>query len=527
MKEDVIVLFENIAQYFERLDSKSCDKVVRSGTAQAFAKSLRDQYVFHQQSLKTPVPKTIQISRVLHISVLCKALALILRCSDSELQSPNNSIMKQHLAASVPQVAEMMLVLKDYGTLPLMTLGNAVRIMHRIAPFIDQLPSQFLKSTTPLLDERFPSTIRTDAALSVVCFLKHKSSKAHKLEMEDCNRVVSILSVSATTSVGTKMEEIMEALAALVTSSKYFAKLARRKCCILAATENLVYENKSIRRQAFGILVSIIESHELENGPAGIFASNMELIIQGLIHGAMKGSEKSMFRDVLDLLVRLVVSEKLLVGVNQNAEILNALKTMAAKEGRNGDYRTEHAATCYLRAASKHVHNVDILLHVVDLTASAYVHVRMKALGALQELVFWTPSVAKTLFLQTDFLEKVCMTIRRGTAQEQAIVMQTCKTLTFDQMNHVRFLKHGDFVSCLSNLLTSNTTKDLPTLITAMDILLDLMLTTEGNVDYFLGDRELLPWMVSLANRTLCSDLKARLISAIQRLTLRLLKESY
>lgn len=531
MKEYSMVLFESVSQYFERLDSKSCDKVLRSGTAQAFAKSLHDLCVLHEQSQDARVSdkedsKTVRNSRILHITVLCKALALILRCSDSELQSQHYSTMKQHLSVAVPCVPQMMLASKGYGTLPLTTVGNAVRIMHRIAPLLDQLPSEFLQSAAPLLDGQLPANVRADAALSLVCFLTHKSSQMYKLEKEDGNRLVSVLCVSATTGTEAKMEEAMEALAALVSSGPYFARIARQKCCVLAAKQNLVHKNKAIRRGAFEIFVSVVDSHELENGPAGIFESNMDYIVQGLVEGATTESEINLFRDILDLLVRLVNSEKSPIGASKNAEILKTLARKAATTEDGYDQRTEHSAVCYLRAALKSLHNADILCRVVDLTASPHTPVRSKALVMLQDLLFWRPSMAETLLRQTTFLMNMSMIIRNEAAQERAVVMETCKTLISDQANHCHFLRCDDFVNALVNFITSSATKDLPALVTALDILLDLMLTQERSVDYFLKNSDVLPWMVALANRTSCNDLKVRLIMAIQRMTLRLMNEN-
>lgn len=526
-----MVLFDNVAQHFEHLDSKGCDKVMRNGTAQAFAKSLYDQCLLQKQLSDSYVfdgkeSKSVQNSRILHISVLCKALALILRCSDSELKSPNHSMMKQHLVASVPHVTQMMLALKDYGTLPLTTVRNAVRIMHRIAPLIDQLPLEFLKSTTPLLREELPINVRTDAALSLVCFLMHKSSKRYKPEKKDSDRILSILCVSVTASIDTKMEEAMEAFATLVASSRYFARLARRKCCILAATQNLVHENNVIRRRALKILVSIVNSHELDNGPVGIFASNMDYILQGLIQGATMEKDVNLFRDTLELLVRLVSSDMLPIDSHQTAEILTALERLATREDTEYMCSSEHAAICFLKAATKGLQNTDILCRVVEFATSTHASVRSHALTMVQDLLFWRPSMAQTLVHHTSVLASMSMTIRDGTTQERSAAMQICKTLVADQQHHCHFLECDDLLGSLIDFITSTATKDIPTLVTALDILLSLMLTTKRGVDSFLKSSCLLPWMVSLANRTSCSDLKARLVAAIQRMTLRLMEES-
>ncbi len=526
-KEDPILLFKRVSQHLERLDSKSCDKLLRSGTAQAFAKSLFDQCRLHQQSLEASVADAAKSKncRILHISELCRAFALILSCSDSDIKSASYSTMKEHVVASIPYVVQMMMTLEGFDSLQLSTVNNAVRIMHSITPLLDRLPEEFITSAAPLLDERMPTDVRIEAALSVACFLTHKSSTTFELDAEICHRLVSILSVSASTSIESNADRAMKALAMLMTFSAHFARTGRRKCCILAAKQNLLHERKAIRRWAFEILDAVVKSHERDNGPAGILASSMECVVQALVEGATAESDTFLLQNILDLLVRIVTSDSLPIGSSNRADILKVLAKIASSSN-DGLHSTEHAAVCYLKAATKCLQDAHVVGRVVDFMASPYAPVRSQAFAMVQDLVFWRPSMAEVLLRQTRFMEKISSVLRNGRAQERAAVIQTCKSLVSETQNHSHFLQYDDFVNALADFITSNETKDLCTVVAALNILLDFMLTTENGMESFLKKLDLLPWMVSLANRTSCSKVKVRLIAAIQRMTLRLLSES-
>jgi hypothetical protein len=435
--------------------------------------------------------------------------------------------MKQHLVESVPYVAHMMLSLESYDSLQLKTVNNAISIMHRLAPLLNQLPPDFLKSTTPLLDEKMPANLRTEAALSVASFLAHGSSTTCKLDAENCQRLVSILSVSDTTSTEPNAEQAIKALAMLMTSSTHFAKTGRRKCCILAAKENLLHDSKAIRRSAVEILDAVVKSHDLDNGPAGIFASNMECVVQALMNGASLESDVSLLQNMLDLLARIVTSENLpLVAARLRSDILEALARIATTEDGDCLHRTEHAAACYLKAASKSLQEQNVLSRAVDLMASSHASVRSQALVLVQDQLFWKPSMAEAIFRQTSFVKKISVFLHSGSQQERVSVVQMCKTLVSDPQNHCYFLQCDDFVNALADFITSNETKDISTLVAALNILLDLMLTTEHGIDSFVKMLHILPWMVSLANRTSCRKLKVRLVAAIQRMTSRLLNQN-
>ncbi|GAX13647.1 hypothetical protein FisN_14Lu341 [Fistulifera solaris] len=529
MKDDPVLLFDSVSHYFERLDVNGRDALLRNGTAEAFARSLCDQCRLHQQSLEACVSdvaesKTVQNARILHISVLCKALAVILRCSDSELKSSCHATMKQHLIEPVPYVAHMMLTLEGYDSLQPTTVINAVRIMHRLAPLLEQLPPDFLNSTTSLLNENMPADVRTEAALCVANFLTHERNTMFKFDAEICERLVSILSVSAVTCTETNAEQAMKALATLMISSTHFAKMARRKCCILVAKENLHHDGKAIRRSVFEILDAVVKNHELENGPAGIFESNMEYVVQALMEGASIESDASLLKNILDLLVRIMTSENLPLVARLKADILEALARIATDGNRL--HGTEHAAACYLKIASKCIQEANVLSRVVDLMASSHAPVRSQALVMMQDQIFWKPSIAEVLFCQTSFVEKISVILHNGSQQERVAVIQICTTLVSDSQNHRYFLQCEECVNALADFVTSNETKDRSSLVAALNILLDLMLTTEHGINSFVRKLNLLPWMVSLANRTSCGKLKARLVAAIQRMTSRLLNQS-
>jgi hypothetical protein len=230
---------------------------------------------------------------------------------------------------------------------------------------------------------------------------------------------------------------------------------------------------------------------------------------------------------MLDLLARILTSENLpLVAARLRSDILEALARIATTKDGDCLHRTEHAAACYLKAASKSLQEANVLSRAVDLMASSHASVRSQALVLVQDQLFWKPSMAEALFCQTSFVEKISVILQNGASQQRAIVIRICTTLVSDSQNHCYFLQCDDFVNALADFITSNETKDRSTLVVALNILLDLILTTEHGIDSFVKKSNLLPWMVSLANRTSCSKLKVRLVAAIQRMTLRLLNQS-
>jgi hypothetical protein len=522
-KEDTLVLLDNVSKYFGHQDTAKHDEEVKNGTAQGFAKSLHRHFLLRPlvESSNRKYDTRVDPTRALQVAVLCKAIDKMLRCSDETLKKYGTAFAKQDLVPSLPRVIDMLTHWKGDGTIRLVTLSSAIRIMRRVESVVDQPLTRFVEAACILLQDEFPSDIRVDAAHALAQFLGKDSTKTgqliHLLTKETCSRLVSILSTSAAATSKENAKESMDAILKLSRSAMLCSKIAKRRCCILAIRRNLFHENLEVRERAVQITTAILHGHTDETATApSLFESNLDLITSGLVQAAMNETSSKLLTSLLEVLNILATGKKTI----QQKYLYNILKVfyvVAATGDKYDDDNSTRAALLYLGGSTNLIHTEEVLSNVVDLATSEHANVRSKALDLIKDVTFWNPKTANALFAETALLESMSLIICHGSEKDCLSVLQISKQLVFDSANHKQFLEHDAFPSALVRFLTTEPMKHRPAFVVAIEVLLNLL--SEENARCFVPHSGLLPWMVALANRTSSEDLKARLISAIIQLS--------
>lgn len=410
----------------------------------------------------------------------------------------------------------------------LVTLTSAVRIMRRIEPLVDLQKTKFLETTCRLLRDDIPQEVRGDAAHALAQFILNRPAETNELlsriSKEARIHFISILSKFASGMSSANIAETMEAFQKLSTIPELSSVIAKRRCSVIALQKNFFHDNPKIRKRAVKTAKILMEHNfeDLEMYPT-VFESNLDLMTNALVQAALKEKSSSLLSTLLDLLHDLLKDKKKI----QPEVCKNILKVfyLVASPGTDkydGKISTS-AALYYLTDTSKATQDSDVLANTVSFIINQDEKVRAKALGLIKETTFWKPKSANILLTETSFLESASFIIRHGCDRDCQETWLICKQLIFDGINHGCFLAHKDFMSAFVHFLMKEPVTNRSAYAIAVEVLLDLL--TDDQVKTFVGYPDLLPWLVTHANRTVSEELKSRFVAAIIRFSSVLLEE--
>lgn len=486
-----MVLLENVSNQFDHHETSRHDNAMKNGTAQGFARSLHQQFMQNPLGEASNVRYSLRLAhtRALQIAVMCRALDNILRCSDKALEKHGRKFVNEHLVPSLPRGIKILAHWKGDSTLRLVTLSSAIRILRRIAPFSDKQP---VETMCLLLQDNMPSDIRIDAAHALADFLEYD---AVPLQKEVWSRLVSILSTSAT--VSSKGHESLDAIARLLKFTPFRAKLAQRRSCIVGIQKSLVHDDSETRKLAIEIATSLVSSpgDDEATGPSLFETTNQDLLAQGIIQAALKETNPKLLMSLL----------KALATLNQH-HLPDVAKVyfVIAVDKKYDETIAIAAARSYVSVATD---DMEVLSNVIDFaTHSNDTSVRAQALEHIQEVCFWKPATATKLLTETALLENMSQILASDRAS--TAILRLAQQLCFDSTNRPLLLQHSGFLKALVDFVVNPKHRSL----LGIDLVLDLL---SDQPAAFCDHPQLLPWMVSLANRTSSDDLKVRLVAAI------------
>ena len=520
-----MVILENVSRHFDHNDTARHDVSVKNGTAQGFASCLHQQFKVQPLGESSNHLSSLRLgySRASQVAVTCKAIDSILRCSDDVLKQYGERFIKQHLFPCLPRVVKILAHWKGDSTLRLVTLSSAIRIMRRILPVSDQSPTRFVQIMCILLQDSLPSDIRIDAARAIAEFIDGETtteSEPRLLGRDTWSRLVAILCTSASASDRDSGQSSMQAIARLVKYKPFLSKLAKQGTCTRLVLENLRDENFEHREYAIHIAVAILSRSDKGSTPESTkFQSNTNVLAEGVIQAAVKETNPALLACLLDALKSLTDNDDTFS--YHLPSILKVIFVIAVSEDKYEDDLSNCAADYYLDASSHAMDSLEVLSNVADFTTYANAQVRQKALGIIQEVTFWKPEKGTMLLTDTAFLENMSLILAHTSDQDCHSALRILKQLLFDSANRSRILQHTALMSALVALVTTEPVKNQRLYRVGVDLVLDILVDPKA----LAAHPELLPWMVTLANRTCCEELKARLIPAIVEFSAVILQE--
>jgi hypothetical protein len=480
---------------------------MREGAAVALARSLR------QRLLLRPLSGQLEHSRGLQVAVLCRALDTILRCSDQALEECMPKL-KDDLLPLISKILKIFIFWEYDPIIRLITLASTVRIIRRVGPFVPKAAVGLVGALLSLLDGNIPSDIRVDVTCAAVSFLGKKDSneKLGKLMERKASVIISILSTAALAASKESLLDILHGLSSLAGCPAIGSKMARRRCAVLMAVRNLSHDQPEVRSKSLDLCHALL-GHRAQKTPARtVLESNLDILGGGLMKAVSAETDPRLQLSQIRIMGSLMIRDD--VSTEQKWNVMTLLCKLAKSEGPDGP--TMEAAICYLHSAVPMGLTEEAVTNIADFTTSEYAKVRNKALGVVKDISFWHPHAAQLLLDSTDLLENFSLIMSYGSDVDCVDVMQASKQFVSDESNHQDFCIDTGFVGALVRLVTTEPVVNRPAYINGVDIIITLM-SSDVSLQYFLPFIEILPWLVTFANRTSDDEIKDMVVSTIVR----------
>jgi hypothetical protein len=512
-KVDTLVLLTNISSRFDRHDEAGLDREMRQGTAATLARSLHQRLLLRQLRGRNYYRSFLDHPRGLQVSALCRALDMVLECSNQAL-AECMPMLKDDLVPSLPRVLNMYAHWNGDSIIRLITIASTLRIIRKVGPFVPEAAVSLVDALLLMLDGNFPSDIRVDATCAAVTFLgkSDRNDELVKLMERKASEIISILSTAALAASNESLVEILNGLSSLAAYPTLSTKMARRRCAVFMAVKNLSHEQREVRGKSLDLCHAFL-GHRASAVPARtVHESNIDLIVGGLMKAVSVETDPRLQLSQIRIMGSLTIRDDILAEKKWN--VMTLLRTIANSEGCDGP--TMEAQLCYLHSAATMGFTEKVVATVSDFTTSEYAKVRNKALGLVKDISFWHPHAARLLFDSTDLLENFSLIISHGSDEDCADAIQASRQFVSDEANHQFFCIDTGFVASLVRLVTTEPVVNRPAFINGVDTIITLM-SSDESLQYFLPFIELLPWLVTFANRTSDEEIKEIVVSTILR----------
>jgi hypothetical protein len=338
--------------------------------------------------------------------------------------------------------------------------------------------------------------------------------------------IVSILSTAIMTSEADYLEDAMQSLLHIIQSPDMFPKMRKRRCAVLAICKQLSNNDKSVRKLALELSWAFLsQSRNAATAPVGKVATTVEPYgmveknLDSLVAALQKNvvSEASAKLQIYSIRLLSEAMKNNLIDAARTSGVMKALCRIAKDvDGNQIDEVIVDASMCYLAGASRAEGCPDILGSIIGFVKSPYENVRKSALQLIKDISFWTPRALAAQMQSSSLLDIFKLIITSGSDVDCNAVMQICRQLVLDDGVPQLFCSHPAFLTSLVNLVVQEPVTNRSAFINAVEVVLALM-QIDGQMSCFLEYTDLLPWLVTFANRTSDDEVKAKLIATVIR----------
>lgn len=482
------------------------------GAVKILVEALHNELIIWRNGSQTRYRAYLEPSDALFIALICSSL-------DRHLQCPNDSKLEEVLLVvndeMIPSLKAVIRLFVPWFTCDTtvrnITLSKSARIISRITNHIHCGHHELFDALVPVLQCHMAPDIRVDAACAVATLFYYLEKRA-MVPGEVESLMISTLTTAAISVSDDRLEEVVWALTYLVAFvPNTRAKIAKRRCSILAINKLMAHSNPSIRRHALDLSLCIITN--AENAVNRMGCQNMDLFLDEL-------SQRSVVEQDADLQALIVKNIEPFIkhGCLRSVYFergMEALKSIAFSDVTDEASATQ-ASSIYIKASRAPESSMSILKSVLDFTTLPIAEVRNEALHALS-IAMKNRNIAMALLADQAAFENLVMLIRYGCDQDCAHATALIAELAKDEVYHSSLCSNMLLLEAIINLVKAKTNRSAHA--HALDVILSL-LSNHAMINSFLPFPDLLPHLITLVNSTTAEDdFKGGLVTAIMTMS--------
>lgn len=518
--ESLTLLLNHLDHYDEETHDEEVKQGLASFLVKVLHKTLRRTNPGESGWLDSVYRDHLRRSRALRVSIICTALEMVLRCSDSAM----NAFVRTMPLETIPTLVILVEIFSsDNGsrTVRDVVLNKAARILcclctHGIPiriVLVEALFALFLKGE---MDTKI------DAACALASIASRRSDKLHHSIIPRIEKIsyslISTLSTAASSLPGDQVECVLDALLNLSNSSDcILVNTARRNGTMHMLNQSMKSRRPEIRRNAMVIAERLLRC---VTGFTELFSAqphNGETLVRGLASAAMNDDETELQHFATCILTKSLANMN---GSLQHTQIImDALAVVASAAVQD---RTAHEAAlgfCNKAPVLEKPHSQETaLVGLSELAQSSSKLIRSEALRALGRLCSRS-NVRCFLATQDSFHGAIVSNVTEGTEVQAYAAMTLLEQIACEQQNRKAICRSSLLIDLVVDTAVRNPTKSNRSYMTSVELLL-LLMSDDSSITSFLHYADLLPWLATLANSNASSKkLKKDTIDAIVRLT--------
>ncbi|GKY96710.1 hypothetical protein MPSEU_000630500 [Mayamaea pseudoterrestris] len=538
-------LIRKAERRFHKASLSMLDDVMRKGAVHDILQNLHQVLLIHSQcrgsrndcKQEQVYRSTLDHSQAVQVSILCRTLQLLVRCRDHALKTAMTShkVYNQLKRCCLPRVLS---IYASSTACPLetnirvQTINSCLEILRRAnqyMPAASVVP--LVHALARLLEPRLElgCDVRISAAGAIARCLdgaRNHRERQVLLELildEYSTAVISVLSTAALVVTDDLLDDCLIGLCRLTKHTALCAKVARRRCALLAMRQHVTHNDVNIRIKAVALCRAVLNesSGNLDKNPE-TSQETESMLVATLIRASMEEIDASLKLQIIETLRTPLVIRK---DFSHKASIMRTL-CYHSKAPSTDPKIVIQTSLFYLQAANTWPLDEEVAVNIVRYLSSPYTPVRLAAIQNLNDLTFWYPMAANCLIAETDFFNAMCRLLTHGSTAELTCAMAVCEQIMADTKVHIRICQHTALLTALANLVTTDHVTRRGVYTKAVNILLEIMSGEDANLQCFKHQPKVLPWLVRFANRTTDDDeLKRKVVSSIVRLSTMLLND--
>jgi hypothetical protein len=557
--DDVCARLESLNRSFEdnSYNIFQIDWAVEHGVSQKLVQSLRET-ILVRQNKQSATPSFLDDSsqeqtsiefesiqplesksRIIYVSLLCVLLNGILNCTQTALENAIDDI-EWELTESIVhllKVLPMSDVVED--KLKCIVVGSALQIVQKCTKLFGRTHLVMIINEILQLVNDCSYFLPTELMIKMACTISYMFrirywdyTEKFRWKIQDSGtRLLDILSTISIVSMPTKItKEALYGLSNLAETHEMSQTVLQNQCAILTITTYIRSEDDEIQRTALDICQCLLLFfHPIDfwdSKDRSIIKENLALLQKVLIDSLLKTSDTSIQRMIVFILSDL--QSKPDRDCNEKIEVMDALYHIADNTYEIGI--AEVAGTSFLSCAGKFQLNDELLSKIatfLSMDCKFSFTARHTALWLLQDICTLNDNDAFRVANHSKTLSKLAKIICNEDSDEDCLdAIKICRQLVLSERNHKGMCKEIKLLKSLVQLAITKPIKNRKAHAISVEILVTL-LSKQELVNCFVKLPQLLPWLVTLANRTCDDELKTSLIVAIRNLTTAIINKAH
>ena len=513
-----------ILNQLDHYDTAMHDDEVKQGSASFLIKLL---YKTMLQTIPGDTQYRLQVgrSRALRASLICSALEMVFRCSDAAMNTFVVDDMPIETLPTLAMIVEIFSAHQGSRTVRDVALNKTARILNRICTHGTPIRIVLVEALFELL--KGPTDTKIDAACALASLATRSNDTLYPNTIQrieqNSRSLISTLTTAVSSLPEDQVEDVLDALLHLATSSDSIrVLLARRSCTLRVLSQCMKVTTPEIRRNSFIIAQRLLNSHSGFSELFAIQPLNGKILLKGLATAALNESEAELQHYVTSIMTKALLNMN--ASLEHTGIITEVLTTVASTAIQNRTMHEAALALCRKAPALEATdHREHICASMAELAQSSLQLVRSAALRTLAKLSSKT-ATSKILTRQDGFQRAIIANMTQG-KEEASAAMAIIVLIARERENRETICRSRILLDALVEMATQHKTARHTEYMACIELLL-LLMSDDCSINCFLHYAELLPWLATLANsNTSSKELRKDTVAAIVRLTNQLLED--